>query len=144
MIGSRAEGEASNQSSSRKNAMCQGAYKTFSTEGTVFSFFDSRIRLRGVFLSIQHLGQKKTLWSPVFCLKKRENRTTGRKKSYRILLVGRCVFSVHIAPTTYLFFSSSHMFLKNMFFVVDCVVMIELLLTNRLHRQHIQLQCQLP
>jgi hypothetical protein len=42
--------------------MCRGAYKTFSTEGTVFSFFDSRIRLRGVFLSIQHLGQKKTLF----------------------------------------------------------------------------------
>jgi hypothetical protein len=31
-IGSRAEGEASNQSSSPKNGMCRGAYKTFSTK----------------------------------------------------------------------------------------------------------------
>jgi hypothetical protein len=53
--------EKSSQSSSRKNAMCRGA------------------------LSIQHLGQKKTLWSLVFCIEKREK--TGPE-------VGKYIFAV--------------------------------------------------
>jgi hypothetical protein len=79
MIGSRAEGEAFNQSSSRKNAMCRGAYKTFSTEGTVFSIAEY-----GSEAFFYPFNRKKRFGAqPVFCLKKRENRTTGRKTLVR-------------------------------------------------------------